>query len=59
MLCTPHTNMYCVGGDARWGGMLSIRECIVGKYVIISRTQICKILEGMQDEEVCLALGSI
>ena len=57
MLCTPHTNMYCVGGNARWGGMLSIRECIVGKYAIIPRTQIFKILEGVQDEEVCLALG--
>ena len=35
--------------------MLSIRECIKGKYVIIPRTEICKVLEGMQDGEVCLS----
>ena len=57
MIFTPHTNMYCVGGDARWGGMLSIRECIVGKYAIIPRTRTCKMLAGMQDGEVCLSLG--
>ena len=39
--------------------MLSIRECIKGRYVIIPRIQICKVLEGMQDGEVCLALGSV
>ena len=44
---------------ARWGGMLSIRECIEGRYVIIPRTQICKVLEGMQHGEVWLALGSV
>ena len=51
--------MQNVGGHATWGGMLSIRECIVGKYAIVPRTQICKVLEVMQDGEVCLALGSV
>ena len=46
-----------VGVDARLGGMLNIRECIKGRYVIISRTQIC--IAGVQDGEVCLALGSV
>ena len=32
--------------------MLSIRECIKGRYVIIPRIQICKVLERMQDGEV-------
>ena len=45
--------------SARWGRMLSIRECIKGKYIIIPCTQICKVLEGMQDGDVCLALGSV
>ena len=56
---TPHANMYSAGGDARWGCMLSIRERMQGKYVIIPRTQICIVLEGMQDGGVCLALGSV
>ena len=29
--------------------MLSMRECKKGRYVIIPRTQICILLEGMQD----------
>ena len=48
--------MSSVGGDARWGGMHSIWECVKGRYVIIPRARICKVLEGMQDGEVCLAL---
>ena len=39
--------------------MPSIWECRKGRYVSIPRTQICIVLEGMQDGEVCLALGSV
>ena len=46
-------------GGARGGGMLSIRECRKGRYVIIPCIQICKVLERMQDGEVCLAFGSV
>ena len=43
----------------RWGGMHSIWECVKGRYVIIPRTQICIVLEEMQDEDVCLAFGNV
>ena len=56
---TPHTSMSSVGGDARGGRILSIRECIMGKYAIIPGPNICKVLEGMKDGEVCLACGSV
>ena len=55
---SAHKYVKCWKG-ARWGGMLSIRECRKGRYVIIPRTQICIVLEGMQDEDVCLAFGSV
>ena len=58
MLSYPARNYVKCCRGARWGGMRSIRECIEGSYVIIPRTQICKVLEGMQDGDVCLAFGS-
>ena len=52
LLYPAHKSVECWSG-ARWGGMLSIRECTKGRYVIIPRIQICKVLEGMQDGEEC------
>ena len=58
MLLYPALKYVKCWRGAGWVGMLSIRECIQGRYVIIPRTQICKVLEGVQDGEVCLSLGS-
>ena len=56
LLCPARNYVKCCRG-AGWGGMRSMRERIEGRYVITPRTQICKVLEGMQDGDVCLAFG--
>ena len=48
MLYTPHTNMYSVGGGAKWGGMLCIRECIVGKYAYTPHTNTYSVNGGLK-----------
>ena len=52
MLYTPHTNMYSVGGGAKWGGMLCIRECIVGKYAYTPHTNTYSVRGGPKWEDM-------